>query len=189
MNLIRSDNRGRIVKYIRWEIGHRALASNGDYFRMIEGGDDERVVHPPGDYQLIRDILLGKTPTDIRHELPNLVEMITEYSQSNTIRFIIGVSFSTNDTCFDFWIDRIFDPVGEEGHRVEELKPPVNPNDAYLTVVYPPDREFNAAALRGCLLSRVEQHLAHEDGGQQSDSARQTRFMEFFNRVRGIMGK
>jgi len=119
----------------------------------------------PEEYEMIRKILLGKPAFELGHELPGLIDTVERQSLGGeeTIRYLIGVSFTTQGTAFDYWIDRVIDPDQIDGYRVETIKDPINYDHKYVTFFYPPDPEFDAETLRGALLATVEDRLEDLD--------------------------
>lgn len=121
----------------------------------------ENHYEPPDDYDEIRTILLEKPTEDIERELPGLIDTLSTHSidSDETIRFVVGVSFTTHGTCFDYWVDRVIRREGN-GHIVSQpVKQPINENHSYVKFCYPPDQYFDAATLKGALLATVETHL------------------------------
>ena len=134
----------------------------------------------PEEYEMIRDILLGKPAFELGHELPGLIDTVERQSLGGeeTLRYLIGVSFTTQGTAFDYWIDRVIDPDPIEGYRVETIKDPINYEHKYVTFFYPPDPEFDAGTLRGALLTTVENHMSDSDlGNGEEKSGLIDRFM------------
>ena len=121
-------------------------------FDSTDGLDDH--------YEAIRDQLRTTAPEDVRLQLPNLVESIQKLSvDTNTVRFLIGVSFTHDYLPLDYRLERYHTPDGMESNQVETVKVPVSASHGYLTMVYPPDPEFDGQALRSVLLSAVERKL------------------------------
>lgn len=112
------------------------------------------------DYDSLREVVLEKSPRDIRHELPQLIETITgEDDREKTPKwFNVGVSFTKKGTCFDYWIEA-WHELGDE-YRPRELKAAINPSHQYVPFSYPPDPYFDAGALRSCLLTAIEGQLS-----------------------------
>ena len=111
-------------------------------------------------YQAIRDQLRTTAPEDIRLQLPNLVDSIQELSvDPETVRFLIGVSFTHDYLPLDYRLERYHAPAETDSNRVDTVKFPVSATHGYLTIVYPPDPDFDGQALRSVLLSAVERKL------------------------------
>lgn len=108
----------------------------------------------------IRDQLKSTAPEDIRLQLPNLVETIREMSADpETVRFLLGVSFTRDYTPLDYRLERYHSADDDKGNQVEAVKVPVSSSHGYLTVVYPPDPQFDGRALRAALLTAVERNV------------------------------
>lgn len=111
-------------------------------------------------YLAIRDQLQMTAPEDIRLQLPNLVETIRELSTDpETVRFLLGVSFTGDYTPLDYRLERYYTADDAETNQVEAVKVPVSATHGYLTVVYPPDPDFDGQALRTALLTAVERNV------------------------------
>jgi hypothetical protein len=108
-------------------------------------------------YAAIKQWLLAQTERDIRHHLPNIVETLAAASEeSDTVRFVGGVSFTQNHTPLDYQLDRIYVDDDVDFYRREAMKLPVSKVHHYVRFVYPPDPAFDAAALRTVLLASME---------------------------------
>jgi hypothetical protein len=121
-------------------------------FGSTDGLDDH--------FESIQDQLQATAPEDIRLQLPNLVESIRDRSvDSETVRFLIGVSFTHDYLPLDYKLERYHAPANENSNRVETVKVPVSASHGYLSLVYPPDPEFDGQALRSILLAEIERRL------------------------------
>jgi len=130
----------------------------------------------------IRDQLRSTAPEDIRLQLPNLVETIQDRSpQSEIVRFLIGVSFTPEYFPFDYRLECYRVP-GADSDPVETIKDPVSDSHGYLTVVYPPDPEFDGQALRTVLLAAVERNL-HTLETDPSMPGRESRLAELWGKL------
>lgn len=112
--------------------------------------------------EFMRSVLLEMPPEEVSRQLPNLVETIREESESSedVQNFVIGVSFSKNDTLLDYRLERLVEYPEYDSPKLETVKPAVTGRHMYLTLVYPPDPKFDASTLRGALLTVIEQeHL------------------------------
>ena len=139
------------------------------------GADDVDELHEH--YQEIRDWLLTQDERDVRHHLPNLVETVAEAAKDpETIRFLVGVSFTQNHTPLDYMLERWFAPDDVDFLRRDPMKLPVSRDHHYVRFVHPADSKFDGAALRAALLSALEtvlymledehrDHLGDEDRG------------------------
>lgn len=109
-------------------------------------------------YETIRSAVRQMEPDDIARQLPHLIDLVRTHSWNDepTVRFVIGISFSQNQTLLDYRLDRIadFDDSGQP--RYETLKPPVQDSHFYLVFAYPSDPQFDATTLRGALLTAIE---------------------------------
>lgn len=136
--------------------------------------DRQGSVIPIDRFETVKELLLAKQSDDLRRELHGLIETIQEEAtrRDNIIRFIIGVSFTEQGTCFDYWIDRVVTRNDNGIPRVEEVKPPINTGHPYLTFHFPPDPEFDAGNLRGAMLAAIErkQIEAIDDADEEADS-------------------
>lgn len=107
----------------------------------------------------IREILLNKSPQDLSRELPGLIDKINSPSEDlgEIIRYAVGVSFSKNGSCFDYWINAIITLEDRDDYRTHSMKDPVTSSHDYVTFFYPPDPYFDAQTLRGVLLAAIEE--------------------------------
>ena len=107
----------------------------------------------------IREILLNKSPQDLSRELPGLIDEINSPSEDfgEIIRYAVGVSFSKNGSCFDYWINASIAIEGRDDHQTHSMKDPVTSTHNYVTFFYPPDPHFNAQTLRAVLLAAIEE--------------------------------
>lgn len=111
-------------------------------------------------YESIRERLLSQSELDIRHHLPNLVETLVEGSnEPETVRFLVGVSFTQEHTPLDYMLERVYAPEEVDFHRRDEMKLPVSQDHHYVQFAYPPDPQFDADALRAALLTSIEERL------------------------------
>ena len=141
---------------------------------QLPSTDDARS-DPPEEYDSIRDLLLGKPAHEIGHELPGLIESVKRQSvlTDDTLRFVIGVSFTKQGTCFDFWLDRVVDTADRDVPKVASVKEPINADHRYVTFEYPPDPDFDAGDIRAALLTTIEANLHQTDfepEGQEESS-------------------
>lgn len=110
-------------------------------------------------YRTIRDELVATPIDELGHQLSSLIRDITETSRrDDTIRFLVGVSFTRNYTPLDYHLDRIVE-TENDGRHVEEVKAAISQNHRYLRFSYPADPEFDAPALRGALLASLDREL------------------------------
>lgn len=132
--------------------------------------------HDPGipdRYETIRSAVRQMEPDDIARQLPHLIELIRTHSRNDepTVRFVIGISFSRNETLFDYRLDRIAE-IDESGQpRYETLKPPVHDSHLYHVFAYPADPQFDAATLRGALLTAIEAEATQTRGSSTRTDA------------------
>jgi hypothetical protein len=112
----------------------------------------------------VRDVLRSKQAADLEHELPGLVDAIQENSQDNppTAQFVIGVSFTQDGGCLDYYLRHRPDPEHPTA-TPETLKAPVETTHAYLTFRHPTDPNFTGATLRGALLVTIEDTIDRLD--------------------------
>jgi len=111
-------------------------------------------------YQAIKEWLVEQTERDIRHNIPNLVEAIAEASTDpETVQFIGGVSFTRNHTPLDYRLDRIYAPADVDFYRRTSVKQPISRDHHYVEFIYPPDPNFDGAALRATLLTAIETEI------------------------------
>ncbi len=133
----------------------------------LEGDDRARASDRLVDrYEAIRERVRAMDDDDVARQLPNLVTTVAEASTDAeaTLQFVVGVSFSQNDTPLDYSLDRLVDVEELDRPRVETLKPAVSPDHRYLTFPYPPDPHFDAGTLRGALLLSIEEELTRLGG-------------------------
>lgn len=129
----------------------------------------------PDRFQNIRSTVREMDPDAVARQLPKLVELIADHSADDvpTIRFVVGVSFSQNETLFDYRLERLVPSDDSERPLLETIKPAVNSDHFYLLFAYPPDPYFDASALRGALLGAIEDQIAvlsSSDGPHEADS-------------------
>lgn len=132
--------------------------------------------HDPGiqdRYETIRSAVRQMEPDDITRQLPNLVDLVRTHSRNDepTVRFIIGISFSQNETLFDYMLDQVREVDGTSQPRFETLKPAVHDNHHYLVFAYPPDPQFDATTLRGALLTAIEDEATQMRGSSTRTDA------------------
>lgn len=110
-------------------------------------------------YLELRDELASLPAAELTHQLPNLVDKIATMSREtdNTIRFRAGVSFSKNQTLFDYHLTRVAEVNGER--HIEDLKSAVSRNHRYHRFSYPPDPQVDAKAIRGVLLAVLDREI------------------------------
>lgn len=121
-------------------------------------------------YESIRDRLLEQSDLDIRHHLPNLVETLVEgANEPETVRFVVGVSFTRDHMPLDYRLERVYAPEEVDFLRREQMKTPVSQDHHYVQFVYPPDPHFDADALRAALLATIEGALQAIEEGQDAD--------------------
>lgn len=118
-------------------------------------------------YERFRETLHTKTPDEFSRELPGLVEQLGTAAQSDpdSVRFLIGISLSRNETLLDYTLERV-----DQDGTVSTLKEPISTNHRYLTVPYPPDPHVDAAGLRGALLVSLEAQLRQADDEETGPS-------------------
>lgn len=110
-------------------------------------------------YQAIQEELRSVSGEDLRLQLPNLVDSIRKLStESSTVRFLIGVSFTHDYTPLDYRLERYRTEDDHVEPQVETIKKPISAAHGYLTVIYPPDPAFDADSLRSVLLAAVERN-------------------------------
>lgn len=131
---------------------------DGEYrFDPIDA-DDVRELR--AHYRDIRNWLVDQSERDLRHHLPNLVETLAEASNDpETVRFLVGVSFTRNHTPLDYLLERYYDPEDVDFLRHDPMKLPVSGDHHYVRFVHPADPKFGGAALRAALLSALETAL------------------------------
>lgn len=136
------------------------------------------------DFETIRNFLLDKSTEDLAHELPGLIDTISTLSigSEETLRYVIGVSFSTQGTGFDYYIDRVFRRQATGMLVSEPVKEPIDEKHHYIEICYPPDQQFDASALRGALITTIESRL-HE----QVDESGRTDRRDLRSRVRAAI--
>lgn len=144
--------------------------------------------HPPpvqDNLRVIREILIEKSSDDLERELPGLINTVQTQSiaSEETIRYVIGVSFTNKRTCLDYWIDRVILPSDLSEHEVRVEKEAINSNHMYVTFCYPPDPEFDGVALRGILLATVEDRI-HSTDQEDADDENRPFFKRFYNALR-----
>ena len=131
-----------------------------DLFDAVDGPPPSRDhdTHPRG----LRAALLDMDAEEMARQLPNLVETVAEHAADDvpTLQFVIGVSFSRNETLLDYRLDRLVVIDRLRTPHLETLKPPVSARHEYLTFRYPPDPTFDAKSFRGALLAATERQLA-----------------------------
>lgn len=117
-------------------------------------------------YEAVREQVRAMDPDAVDRQLPNLVATLADASADDeeTLQFVVGVSFSQNDTLLDYSLDRLVDVDGLDRPRVETLKPAVSLDHRYLTFPYPPDPQFDAGSLRGALIVSIEEELTRLGG-------------------------
>jgi len=124
-------------------------------------------------YDDVAAALRERTPDAVAHELPGLVDHLTE-DAPHVDHYVVGVSFTKKHTCLDYAIDRVLRPdedagtAGRTGDEpvVESVKAPASERHRYVHFVHPPDPHFDASALRARLLGaihRERRELAHDD--------------------------
>lgn len=108
--------------------------------------------------EVIESTLLDMDPDEVARQLPHLVETVVAESRfsEDTEKFVIGVSLSRNHTLLDYRLERVVVDDAYDSPWLETLKPAVSTSHEYLTFTYPPDPNFDAAALRGALLAVFE---------------------------------
>lgn len=154
----------------------------------------QKPYHDPGipdRYETIRSAVRQMEPDDIARQLPHLIDLVRTHSGSDeqTVRFVIGISFSQNETLFDYRIDRIAESDEAGQPRYETLKPPVHDGHLYLVFAYPPDPNFDAATLRGALLTAIEDEATQTRGSSsrpdadRSTDERQSSFGKLIRRL------
>ncbi|MFB6299519.1 MAG: hypothetical protein ABEH65_04590 [Halobacteriales archaeon] len=119
----------------------------------------------------LRSSLVSKPPHEVSREVGGLVEAVAAHSEPSgeTVRFEIGVSFTTNNTLLDYRLDRLVtsDDDGDDTLTRETIKSPINDDHVYITFSYPADPHFDAAAFRGALLSTIDRDLAESTPSTQ----------------------
>jgi len=128
---------------------------------MSQPSFDDRSSGPVAELEKLRESLRRKSGTTIEHELPGLINVIQtqEIASDETVRYIVGVSFTARQTGFDYWIDTVVVPHERSEYRTRTVKEAIEPDHQYVTFLYPPDPQFNGEVLRGILLSRLESRL------------------------------
>lgn len=110
-----------------------------------------------GRFEAFRSTVKDLDPRDVNRQLPNLVKTVVEKSSdADTQMFVIGISFSKSDTLFDYRLERLVYDSEIDHNRLETLKPAVSSEHLYLSFPYPPDSNFTADALRGAILTTIE---------------------------------
>lgn len=117
------------------------------------------------EYEAIRSAIREMEAREVARQLPNLVETVVSESTppEDTVKFIIGISFSKNETLLDYRLERLVQLEESERLYLDVIKPAVTHEHHYITFAYPPDPHFDAAALRGALLVALERGF--ERGG------------------------
>ena len=117
-----------------------------------------------GWYDDVRAALQAKPAADVARELPGLVDHLTGDDEAD--HYVVGVSFTKNDTCLDYAVERV--TVDEDGQpHTETVKTPASGSHRYVQFTHPPDPQFDAAALRARLLGAVDRErreLANVEG-------------------------
>lgn len=136
----------------------------------------QKPYHDPGipdRFETIRSVVRHMDPDDISRQLPHLIDIVRSHSTNDdqTVRFVIGISFSQNETLFDYRLDRIAESDEPGQPRYETLKPPVTDGHFYLVFSYPADPNFDAATLRGALLTAIEDQATQTRGSSSRPDA------------------
>lgn len=106
-----------------------------------------------GWYADVRAALQEKPARDVARELPGLVDHLAD---DDADHYVVGVSFTKNDTCLDYAVERV--TVDDDGEpRAETVKTPASGSHRYVQFTHPPDPGFDAAALRARLLGAVDE--------------------------------
>lgn len=112
-------------------------------------------------YAAVRSAVQAMDASEVARQLPNLVETIVAEStdSEDTVKFLIGISFSKNETLLDYRLERLVYPEDADRPYLEAVKPAVTQEHIYVTFPYPPDPQFDAATLRGALLVALEKEF------------------------------
>lgn len=123
---------------------------------------------------------MRKSGDDIERELPGLLEIVRtpEIGTDETIRFIIGVSFTANQNCFDYWVHRVLRPQDGSHLRTRTEKEAIDSNHPYITFTYPPDPQVTGDVIRGILLARIETRVHSNDLNAGEDNQGLGRFRD-----------
>lgn len=122
-------------------------------------------------YRALSETISEGRPADVTRQLPGLVDAVVAASReaSPPAEFHIGVSISTNDALFDYFLKRV--PPGDATDaRPTFVKEPIDRELHYLQFTYPGDPHFDAAALRGAILATLQRRIreleADDDTGE-----------------------
>lgn len=129
-------------------------------------------------HERIRETVRLMDADEVSRQLPNLVDTVASESANapETAHFLIGVSFSRNDTLLDYRLDKYVVDERSGQPRYESLKSAISVEHVYLTFPYPPDPNFSADAFRGALLVEMEEQFSNHSQrrGAVSNSQGQT---------------